>query len=101
MKLPAFRLLLPTAFSCTLLCMLTQASAQVSAYSTSTVPQNAASNTQVLSALAGALTANAVARKSNNSAAISATQGNLINTEANLVSSHVTQVLNVLVSTHS
>ena len=84
--------------------MLIPAWAQVvSVYSAPTpaTPQNGLANVSVLSALAGALTANQVANKTNNSAAMSATQGNLVNLEAGIVSSSVTGAFSALAKTHS
>lgn len=57
--------------------------------------------TAVLGALAGALTANKAANSTGNLAAMNATQSNLINTEATLMSGAMTGVLNQLVKTQS
>ncbi len=61
----------------------------------STTPQGT-SGTAVLGQLAGALTANKAANSTGNQAAINATQSNLINTEAALVSSSSTAILSRL-----
>ncbi len=65
------------------------------------VPAGPPAGTAILGQLVGAVTANKAANSTGNVAAINATQNNLINTEATMMSSSMTAVLNQLVKSQS
>ena len=65
------------------------------------LPPGPPTGTAILGQLVGAVTANKAANSTGNIAAINATQSNLINTEAAVMSTSVTSVLNQLAKSHS